>query len=276
VSAWFDVTGEGPAVALVHAGIADSRMWEPQLRSFAATHTVVRVDLPGFGNSPVESNPVSYRGAVAEALDAAGIERAALVGTSLGGRVALELALESPERATALVLIGAGLDGHHWAQEVEAFGEAEEAALARGDLEAAVALNVDLWVVGPRRSADEIDPRVRELVAEMQRDAFRLGEGHKDLREVRLDPPASQRLGELSVPTLVLRRRRRRRYPCDRRAARGRDFRRAAGDDRRGGSSPEPRASGRVRPDRPRLPRRARRLKAGATLPSTSPRTRGS
>lgn len=204
MSAWFDVTGEGPAVALVHAGIADSRMWEPQRRSFAATHTVLLVDLPGFGNSAVESNPVSYRGAVAEALDASGIERAALVGTSLGGRVALELALESPERVTALVLVGAGLDGHDWSQEIEAFGEAEEAALARGDLEAAVALNVDLWVVGPRRSADEIDPAVRELVVEMQRDAFRLGEGHEDLREVRLDPPASQRLGEVAVPTLVL------------------------------------------------------------------------
>lgn len=204
MSAWFDVTGEGPAVALVHAGIADSRMWEPQRRSFAATHTVVRVDLPGFGNSPVKSNPVSYRGAVAEALDAAEIEGAALVGTSLGGRVALELALESPERVTALVLVGPGLDGHDWSQEVEAFGEAEEAALARGDLEAAVDLNVDLWVVGPRRSADEIDPAVRELVAEMQREAFRLGEAHEGLRELRLDPPASQRLDEVAVPTLVL------------------------------------------------------------------------
>ena len=203
MSVWFDVTGEGPAVALVHAGIADSRMWEPQLRSFASTHTVVRVDLPGFGNSPVESNRVSYRGAVAEALGAAGSERAALVGTSLGGRVALELALESPERVTALVLVGSGIDGHEWSQEVEAFGEAEEEALARGDLEAAVDLNVDLWVVGPRRGPDAIDPALRELAAEMQRNAFRLGEGH-DLREARLDPPASQRLGEVAVPTLVV------------------------------------------------------------------------
>jgi len=201
---WSDVTGEGPAVALVHAGIADSRMWEPQLRSFAATHTVVRVDLPGFGNSPVESNPVSYRGAVAEALDAAGSDRAAVVGTSLGGRVALEVALDFPERVTALVLVGAGLDGHDWSQKVEAFGEAEEEALARGDLEAAVNLNVDLWVVGPHRKGDEIDPALLGLVAEMQRNAFRLGEGHDDLREVRLDPPASQRLGEVSVPTLVV------------------------------------------------------------------------
>jgi pimeloyl-ACP methyl ester carboxylesterase len=179
-------------------------MWEPQLRSFAATHTVVRVDLPGFGNSPVESNPVSYRGAVAEALDAAGSDRAAVVGTSLGGRVALEVALDFPERVTALVLVGAGLDGHDWSQKVEAFGEAEEEALARGDLEAAVNLNVDLWVVGPHRKGDEIDPALLGLVAEMQRNAFRLGEGHDDLREVRLDPPASQRLGEVSVPTLVV------------------------------------------------------------------------
>ena len=79
MSGWHDVHGNGPVVVLVHAGIADSRMWEPQLRSFSDAHTVVRLDLPGFGNSPIETNPISYRGAVVEALDAAGVERAAVV-----------------------------------------------------------------------------------------------------------------------------------------------------------------------------------------------------
>ncbi|HWJ44986.1 MAG TPA: alpha/beta fold hydrolase, partial [Gaiellaceae bacterium] len=96
-------------VALIHAGVADSRMWRPQLESFAHVHRVVAPDLPGFGATP-EGDTVDYRAFVRSALDAAGIERAALVGTSLGGRVALELALESPERVSALVLVGAGID----------------------------------------------------------------------------------------------------------------------------------------------------------------------
>lgn len=201
---WYDVHGEGPVVALVHAGIADSRMWEPQLRSFAESHTVLRLDLPGFGRSPNETSPVSYRGAVAEALDVAGVDRAALVGTSLGGLTALELALEAPERVSALVLVGAGIDDHEWSEETETFGAEEEAALERGDLAGAAMVNVDFWVAGPRRSVEEIDPEVRELVAEMQRHAFELGEGHEDLRAARLDPPASQRLGDIGVPTLVV------------------------------------------------------------------------
>ena len=98
MTVWYDVHGEGPAVALLHAGAADSRMWEPQLRSFAASHSVLRVDFPGFGRTPIEASPVSFRDAVREALDAAEIDRAAFVGVSLGGNTALELAVESPER----------------------------------------------------------------------------------------------------------------------------------------------------------------------------------
>jgi 3-oxoadipate enol-lactonase len=204
VSGWHDVHGNGPAVVLVHAGIADSRMWEPQLRSFSDSHTVVRLDLPGFGNSPIETNPISYRGSVAEALDAAGVERAAVVGTSLGGMVALDFALDSPARVSALVLVGAGTDDHDYSEEMETFDSEEEAALARGDVEAAVVANLDFWVAGPRRTLDEVDPKVRELVAEMQRQAFAQSQGHDDLRAVRLDPPASQRLGDVDVPTLVV------------------------------------------------------------------------
>jgi pimeloyl-ACP methyl ester carboxylesterase len=204
MSVWHDVHGNGPAVVLVHAGIADSRMWEPQLRSFSESHTVVRLDLPGFGNSPIETNPISYRGSVADVLDAAGIERAAVVGTSLGGMVALDFGLDSPERVSALVLVGAGTDDHDYSEEMQAFDAAEEAALERGDLEAAVNVNLEFWVAGPRRTLDDVDPKIRELVAEMQRQAFAQSQGHDDLRASRLDPPASQRLAEVRVPTLVV------------------------------------------------------------------------
>jgi pimeloyl-ACP methyl ester carboxylesterase len=203
MSVWFDSHGEGPPVALVHAGIADSRMWEPQLRSFSDAHRVVRVDLPGFGNSPFESNIVSYRGAIRDALDGADVDRAAVVGTSLGGRAALEFALESPERVSALVLVGAGIDDHEWSEEVERFVEEEETALANDDLEAAVSANLRLWIAGPRRALDDVDPHVQDLVTEMQAQAFRLGNGHDDLQADRLEPPASKRLAEIEVPTLV-------------------------------------------------------------------------
>ena len=204
MTVWRDVRGEGPPVVLLHAGVSDSRLWEPQLDSFAQLHTVLRVDLPGFGNSPLETNPVSFRGAVRDAMDAEGIDRAALVGVSLGGNTALELALESPGRVTALVLVGAGLPDHDWSEEVTSFFAAEEDALERGDLDAAVDANLRTWLAGPRRGLDDIDPAQRELVGEMQKQAFRQQKGHEDVRMLRLDPPESERLAEVKVPTLIV------------------------------------------------------------------------
>ena len=204
MSLWHDVHGKGPPVVLLHAGVSDSRLWEPQLDSFTRSHTVLRVDLPGFGNSPLETNPVSFRGAVRDAMDAEGIDRAALVGVSLGGNTALELALDSPERVTALVLVGAGLPDHDWSKEVRSFFDAEEEALERGDLDAAVDANLRTWLAGPRRALEDIDPAQRELVGEMQKQAFRQQKGHEDVRMLRLDPPESEWLAEVKVPTLVV------------------------------------------------------------------------
>ena len=204
MSVWYDVHGDGPTVVLLHAGLTDSRMWEPQVGSFSKSHTVLRVDLPAFGRSPIESNPVSFRGAVREVMDAAGVKRASLVGTSLGGNTALELAVESPERVSALVLVGAGLPDHEWSEEVKAFFASEEEALERGDIDAAVDVNLRTWLAGPNRSLDTIDPGLRELVEDMQRRSFQLQKEWPDLRAVRLEPPTSERLGEVKAPTLVV------------------------------------------------------------------------
>ncbi len=130
---------------------------------------------------------------------------AALVGVSLGGRVALEVALARPELVDRLVLVGAGLPDHAWSDAVRRYGEEEEAALARSDLEAAVEANLRMWVDGPRRRPHEVDPAVRRLVAEMQRRAFELqlpvwDEAEEEL----LVPDVGSRYVELRVPTLVL------------------------------------------------------------------------
>jgi len=177
---------------LVHAGIADSRMYRQQLETLAPA---CAVDLPGFGTEPLESDTVDYRQFVRDRLPA---EPVTLVGTSLGGAIALELALESPDRVAALVLVGPGLDGHEWSDEVRTSWQEEEDAFERGDLDAAVEANLRVWL------PDDVDPQVRALVAEMQRQAFELQTGHDDLRAKKLEPPASSRLREVAVPTLVV------------------------------------------------------------------------
>ena len=176
---------------LLHAGIADSRMYRQQLETLAPARAF---DLPGFGQGPDEPDVLDYRSFVREQLPD---EPVTLIGTSLGGRIALELAVESPDRVAALVLVGAGLDGHEWSEDVRAFGEEEDAALERGDLDAAVEANLKLWL------PNDVDPGVRGLVADMQRTAFERQVGH-EVRSVSLDPPASARLEDIAAPTLVV------------------------------------------------------------------------
>jgi pimeloyl-ACP methyl ester carboxylesterase len=182
----------------------DSRVWDPQWASFDA-YRRVRFDLRGFGRSPVGSLPLTHAQDAAELLDELGISGAALVGGSMGARVALELAIARPELAAALVLVGAGLPGHDWSEVVRAYGQAEDEAVARGDLDEATEANLRMWVDGPGREPADVDPAVREAVREMQRQALELQTPvWAELDEEPLVEDVGARLGEVRVPTLVL------------------------------------------------------------------------
>lgn len=141
-------------------------MWDVSLDALAeAGHRVVRCDLRGFGETPIDA-PHTHAEDVRALLDSLGVERAAVVGSSFGGKVALELAVLHPERVSALALLCAGAPGHEPSADLRAFGTAEDAFLEAGDVAAAVDLNVDFWL-GP-----DADEAARELVRLMQRRAF--------------------------------------------------------------------------------------------------------
>jgi pimeloyl-ACP methyl ester carboxylesterase len=193
-------------VVLLHAGIADRRMWEPQWPRLTAERDVVRLDLRGFGDSSGRPDGVlSPVDDVVDTLDALDIARCHLVGASFGAGVAVEVALTRPDLVASLLLSAPG--GALIAErtpDLRAFVDAERAALMAGDLDAAVEANLAWWVDGPHRDAGVVAPEVRELVRRMQRRAFELTEDWDDVEEHELDPPALARLAEVAVPTLVL------------------------------------------------------------------------
>jgi 3-oxoadipate enol-lactonase len=202
---WHEVAGEGPPVLLIHEGICDSRMWEPQWESFTRFHRTARCDLRGFGQTTLPSEPYSNARDVVELLDHLDFGAAALVGVSLGGRVALEVALARPDLVERLVVVGTALPGHAWSATVQRYGEEEDAAIARGDLDAAVEANLRMWVDGPSRRADDIDPALRQFVGEMQRRAFELqAPVWEEAEEELLVPDVGTRYMEVRVPTLVV------------------------------------------------------------------------
>lgn len=199
-----DRSGSGDAaVALVHAGVADRRMWEPLVAELPAGIDVVRYDMRGFGDSELPPDAFSHARDLIALLDALELDKVALVGASLGGAVALEAASNWPERVRGLALLDASAE-HEWSSVVREFGAAENAALEAGNIDAAVELNLRLWVDGPRATSD-VDPAMRALVADMQRRAFELQQGvDAEEEELETDParitaPTVVAVGELDV-----------------------------------------------------------------------------
>lgn len=194
-----DEAGSGPAVVLLHAGVADRTMWSEHLERLAeAGYRAVAMDLPGFGEARVTPGEQAPWADVLRTMDELSIERAALVGNSFGGAVALRAALVAPDRVSALVLISAPSPALEPSPELEAAWEAEEAALERGDIEAAVEAVVDAWTL------PDAPQELRDRVAAMQRRAFALQAEAPPGTEV--PDPVEQRpdaLARLSVPTLV-------------------------------------------------------------------------
>lgn len=201
----YEVAGDGPPVVLVHEGIADSRMWDPQWESLPQAHRTVRYDLRGFGRSEIGPGSFSHARDLIALLERLELGPAALVGASLGGVVALEVAISRPDLVSALVLVGSGLRGQEWSEETQAGWAEEETALERGDLDEAVEVNLRMWVDGPRRSPEHVDAGMRERVGKMQRRAFELQLPLGDtVTEEALVPELADRLGDINVPTLVL------------------------------------------------------------------------
>ncbi|MFF9069052.1 alpha/beta fold hydrolase [Streptomyces sp. NPDC014891] len=194
-----DVAGQGPStVLLLHSGVCDRRMWDGQVPVLAeAGHRVVRCDLRGFGDTPVDAAHV-HADDVRDLLDRLGVERAAVVGSSFGGTVALELAVRHPGRVSALALLASGIPGFEPGEELRAWGDREDELLDAGDLDGAVELNVDTWL-GP-----EAGPEVRGLVREMQRRAFEVQLAAPEEFEPVTPEVTAGDLAGIKVPALVV------------------------------------------------------------------------
>ncbi|MEV6970468.1 alpha/beta hydrolase [Hamadaea sp. NPDC051192] len=166
----YDVTGDGPALVLLHSSVCDRRMWQPfETPGF----TQVRPDFRGFGESPMPTSEWNNAEDVIALVDSLGIDQFSLVAASMGGRVGLEIAARWPSRVSSLVLLCSALRGFPSTPDADEFDEQEEALLEKRDLDAAVELNVRAWL-GPL-ATDE----TKALVAIMQRNAF----------EVQIDAP---------------------------------------------------------------------------------------
>jgi pimeloyl-ACP methyl ester carboxylesterase len=109
--------GEGPPLVFVHGLSGAWQNWLEQIPHFSAAHRVIALDLPGFGGSPMPPWEVSipaYGRFLRDFCERLGVERCALVGNSMGGFIATEVAINEPERVEKLLLVSAA--GITWAR----------------------------------------------------------------------------------------------------------------------------------------------------------------
>ncbi|WP_428967115.1 alpha/beta fold hydrolase [Micromonospora fluostatini] len=199
----YDDVGAGKPLVLLHAGIADRRMWRAQVDVLASRYRVVVPDLRGYGESGLLPAPFAHHDDVVGLLDALGIARATLVGCSFGGSVAIDTALAYPERVDGLALFGSAVSGNEWSDEANDLWERLVGEVDPEDFPASAAAEVRFWVVGPGRRPEDVDPGLVAFAEEMDRRALAADLALSAVDVTELHPPAIGRLAELSMPVLV-------------------------------------------------------------------------
>ena len=175
-------------------------MWHEHLDWLAeAGYRAIAVDLPGFGDATAGQGPQAPWEDVIQTLKQLDVGRAVVVGDSFGAAVALRVAAVAPGAVSALMLISPPPLTFEPSPALSAAWDAENAALERGDIEAAVVAVVDAWLQPGAPAA------LRERVASMQRRAFELQSAIEDAEEA--PDPLERRpetLDELMIPVLAL------------------------------------------------------------------------
>lgn len=193
----YDDTGSGPAVVLLHGHPFDRTLWEPQLGALADRFRLVAPDLRGYGESPVTPGTVAMSELADDVwalLDRLGIETVAVVGLSMGGLVAMEMALGRPERVWALGLVATT------AQPPSETDRRDRRALADAAEERGIEALVE--AMAPRLFGHGVDEAIVERVTAMMRGTDPHGAAAA-LRGRAERPDYRDRLRRLAIPSFV-------------------------------------------------------------------------
>jgi 3-oxoadipate enol-lactonase len=199
-SLWYERAGRGDAVILIHADGLDHRMWDGLFPVLSRRFDTVRFDMRGFGKSPLPGKfPYAFETDLDRLRTALGIERAHLVGLSLGAATAIDCCLAYPDGVSSLTLIDPGLGGYRYSDTTRA-GLADVVRLAReGDLEAAKRRWLELGFFTRSLAIPDVAGMVRTMVGDTS--GYRWYGVNQPLKRI---PAAAESLGRLRVPTLII------------------------------------------------------------------------
>ena len=198
----YERAGEGLPAIFLHAGVADSRMWDPQVPVFARHFDVVRPDMRGFGESKLPAGRWSPVGDLLALVDQLRLKPAHVIGCSIGAGLAIDFALEHSERVSRLVLVGPGVGGITFGQNYPELWTEIESADAAGDLDHVNRAEMRLWLDGPGRPAGYVAQPLRELFLDMN--GKNMANDWEAAPSDEIEPAAAGRLREIACPVLVV------------------------------------------------------------------------
>ena len=199
----YEAAGDGPDLLLMHSGLMDSRMWDPQWPVLTRHFHTVRFDARGFGSSADPRRPYTLHGDAMEVLDSLEIEQAVVIGSSMGGYAALDMTIALPHRVSGLVVAASTPSGWTHSADIRAQWEAVDAAYESRGVDAANEIEMKMWLDGPFRAPDVVDRELRRSAGMMNRVLLER-QATFEIEPGDLEPAATGRLSEVKVPVLVI------------------------------------------------------------------------
>jgi pimeloyl-ACP methyl ester carboxylesterase len=199
-----EVAGMGPCVVMLHAGVADRRMWRTLCEVLSPKFRCITYDRRGFGESTAQDE--AFRNV--DDLDAVirhfGCDGAHLIGSSQGGRIAIDYALANPKNVMSLVLVAPALSGapipSSYPVAIQRLISELEQAEAALDIERMNAVEAHMWLDGPLNAENRVVGPARELFLNMNGGALK----HAPLTQEQSSPSATDQLHRLTHPTFVI------------------------------------------------------------------------
>ncbi len=196
--------GEGPCLIMLHAGVADRRMWRDTLAHLGESNLAVAYDRRGFGETLSPDEPFSHIGDLDRVIDNFGCKQATLIGCSQGGRIAIDYALAHPGKVAALILVATAITAaaapNEYPREIAKLLVDLDDAESEHDHDRINAIEARLWLDGPLGANERIGGDVRQLFLDMNGHALR----QTPFTREQPCESAMDRVHGLTVPSLVI------------------------------------------------------------------------
>ncbi len=196
--------GEGQPVVLLHSGVTDRRSWYAVAEALQPQTSVVAYDMRGYGETSGVTYGFTHLDDLKAVLDQVATGPVWLVGSSMGGEIAIDAALVAPERVAGLILLAPAVSGapepSTFDADTERLVHLWEAAQTSGELDEINRIEMWLWLDGPSAPEGRVSGAARELALSMNAIALK-NEIPEESGKSGIE--AWSRLEEIGVPVVV-------------------------------------------------------------------------